>query len=67
MMSSASHGLILAGMQSGDGKTAVTCMLLAALSERGLAIQPLRWGPTLSIPDTTLDLRVCRRETWISG
>ena len=39
-----SNGLILAGMQSGDGKTAVTCMLLAALSERGLAIQPFKVG-----------------------
>ncbi len=38
-------GLIVAGMQSSGGKTAVTSMLLSALRKRNIATQPFKIGP----------------------
>ena len=70
MSGSVSKGIIVAGMHSSSGKTAVTSLILAAMHKRGLSIQPFKIGPDYIDPGYHLHYSLknsVNLDPWIMG
>ena len=64
------HGLVLAGMQSSSGKTAMTCLLLAVWRRQSLPVQAFKAGPDYL--DPAYHAHYCNHpsinlDAWLSG
>lgn len=63
-------GVILAGLQGSSGKTAISCLLLAAWAARSLRVQPFKVGPDFIDPayhNHFGTLRSRNLDTWLMG